>query len=232
MSFVLKGGLMLVLQNARLVRMVLAVQLITAFFFLAVPEAASTGIETWNERESGSGTVYFKITYGKGNYVASGQSSIIYSDDCTNWTGGTVPYSDNYVDVDFDGASFWAAGYLDASLLSSSDGESWTLVSTGDAADREHYNAVVQGGGMVVTGGGETLTYEGGLFYSDNGGVDFTPIYPSGLDTIDDVIFVDGVFVAGGDYFDGYDFLIHRRSDMDSANFRDRVPSPRRRVRR
>jgi len=56
---------------------------------------------------------------------------------------------------------------------------------------------------MVVTGGGETLTYQGGLFYSSNGGGDFTPIYPGGLDVIDDVIFVDGAFVAGGDFFDG-----------------------------
>ena len=194
---------MLVLQKARFVKLVLAVHLITAFFFFAVPEAAATGVETWHERANGSGIVYFEIAYGNGNYVVSGQSSIIYSDDCTNWTAGTVPHSDNFVDVDFDGVTFWAAGYLDATLLNSSDGESWTLVSTGDAADHEHYNAVVQGGGTVVTGGGETLTYEGGLFYSTNAGVDFTPVYPSGLDVIDDVIFVDGSFVAGGDFFDG-----------------------------
>ncbi|MCD4748033.1 MAG: hypothetical protein K8R59_01560 [Thermoanaerobaculales bacterium] len=184
-------------------RFIVAIQILAVFCCLVVPEAVAAGVETWHVRASGSGTVYFKITHGKGRFVASGQSSIIYSDDCVSWSNGSVPYSDNFTDVYFDGATFWVAGYNDATLLSSSDGENWTFLSTGEPADHEHYSAVVQGNGMVVTGGNQTATYDGDIFYSSDGGLNFTPVQPPDLDSLEDVIFVDGSFIAGGRFFDG-----------------------------
>jgi hypothetical protein len=112
---------------------------------------------TMNIISSFSGKSFLDAAAGAGVIVAVGQSNLLaYSEDGGGtWSQGTYSDTVDYISVTYDGAHFYAVGYLTRKVAISSDGKNWAvyaLVGVTANPDAVTYGTSSHSGNMYQTG--------------------------------------------------------------------------------
>ncbi|MBD3852390.1 MAG: hypothetical protein IFK93_13875 [Acidobacteria bacterium] len=100
---------------------------------LLIQTLAASGQDfiAWTEQDSGTLADLYAVTWGGGQYVAVGENGkIATSPDGVTWTNRFSGTSDHLRGVAWNGSLYVAAG--GNSIISSSDGVTWTLRSDAD----------------------------------------------------------------------------------------------------
>lgn len=104
---------------------------LAALLLIRALAASSTDPILWFEQDSGTLADLYAVTWGNGQYVVVGENGkIATSPDGVTWTNRFSGTSDHLLGVAWNGSLYVAAG--GNSIISSSDGVTWTLRSDAD----------------------------------------------------------------------------------------------------
>ncbi len=176
--------------------------------FIAVGENGTVAISTdginWTWYEGNVGGTFRMIAYGDGAYVAvvqGGGGAIYYSEDGIHWnevanstdTGGKDLYG-----VFYANNSFYALGN-NCTMLTSSDGENWTLNTDvkdfcNSTTQYDLYVGLYAQGKYIISG---SVRGGGGVTIYSNDGSNWYSVVDNNLPGFDDMIY-EGIFIAGG----------------------------------
>ena len=152
---------------------------------------------TWTPRASNIApeTVFLtgsSLVFGAGRFVFVGSNAWSTSTDGINWTAGTFPTTDSVDGISFVNGKFYAAATNSTStagsILSSTDGSTWTQVATIPAKMQE----VAFGATRYVAVGG------GGAIYTSTDGLAWSATTSGTTENLLRVIFANSQFIATG----------------------------------
>jgi hypothetical protein len=145
---------------------------------------------------NGYHTIY-AIAYGNGKFVAAGDGEveIAYSSDGVNWTVVTDSKLDRNIYAIAYGGGKFIAGSSRNTMVTSSDGLTWTQVVNSPFGALEYIQAIAcDGNGKFVAGG------DLGKLATSSDGVNWTRIADTTFNSygINAIAYGNGTFVAGG----------------------------------
>ena len=146
----------------------------------------------WTSRAATGATVWRRVTYGNGLFVAVGDTAgpwIMTSPDGATWTARTPPTGDNWSAVTWGNGRFVAVAYNSANIATSPDGITWTLRTAPSASG---WGAITCGNGVYVA---VAFTGTQRVMRSVDG-VTWTAHTPSEPKAWLDVAYGNGLFVA------------------------------------
>jgi hypothetical protein len=152
-------------------------------------------LDLWTNRDSGTVTDLFGITYGAGIFVAVGHSgAILTSVDGATWTNQSAPSTNHLNDMIYANGTFIAVGIEEypnfGAILTSTDGVGWTNRMSGTFGTT--FKGITYGTGIYVAVG------NGGIIATSPDGATWTGqdvVTNKGLNA---VTFANGMFVAVG----------------------------------
>jgi hypothetical protein len=140
----------------------------------------------------------FGIARGADGYVlVSGNNQLFASKDCIHWAAQSNPLQWEFFVVSYQNGLFVAGGHNGA-IITSSNGEKWSVADSGDLVTDENFSGMTTGKGKFV-GVGEMAR----IFISDSG-KKWQRVAPELRDScggmyLDWVIFENDMFLAVGD---------------------------------
>lgn len=155
----------------------------------------------WDRQTTSLAHAIWAIRFGGGLFVAVTQyAELATSSDGSTWNNQTTALdtSNDWLQDVCYGGGLWVAmggggaGYNEFKILVSSDGSTWDLYTISPALDDYYGNAIAYGNGLFVVVG-----YSGFVATSPNG-VDWTLRDPGHTDDLNDVAYVDGLWVSVG----------------------------------
>ena len=164
----------------------------------------------WDNQTSGVNGNLYTVTFDNGTFIAAGDAISTSKDNGSNWVSQTLSgVTNNFRDITYGNGVFVAVGDY-AESTSADNGSNWVTNSSGRLiyAVTHGFNRLssINNGSVFVAAGSKIST-------STNNGSDWVIHTLQGVDTLYDITYGDGVFVAVGN-----DAKIFTSSDGTSWN--------------
>ncbi|WP_338553707.1 S-layer homology domain-containing protein [Paenibacillus sp. KS-LC4] len=172
----------------RYLSLVLAVLLVAGLMPAYNSAYASTALDNWTARTSGSTDTMYGVAYGNGVFVAGGDK-IVTSTDGVTWSAVTSPPGFSFLaSVSYGGGLFIGVGWS-GNLFTSPDGTTWTGQSSGTSSVLRD---AVYGNNLYVVVG------DNGYILTSTDGVTWTSRASSTSSALNRITYGNGKYVAVG----------------------------------